>query len=163
MPWIKRFIVFLILTFIIFFGYIGIGSDSLAHLEKEIITKTDIKVVSVGQYEFGKGGLVLVGIDKNGNGALKAYSVIPGFNSFMKTQNFSFDNQHTSVEWVGESWIGYQALTYQDGKLYEESEGSGLGFGRRVLRWFVLSAFVSCLITYGPAILRNIRNRKKSK
>jgi hypothetical protein len=89
MPWIKRFIVFLILTFIIFFGYIGIGSNSLDRLEKEIITKSGIKVVSVGQYEFGKGGLVLVGIDKNDKGILKAYSVIPVFNRFMKTQDFS--------------------------------------------------------------------------
>ena len=158
---IKRFGAFLLLTVILWIGYMAISSSPLDSLEKQIITKSDIKVITIGQYEFGKGGLVLVGTDKNDVGVLKTYAKIPIFARFVETRELDFKKQNTPVDLIGESWVGYQVLRYQDGTLKQVSDGRGMGFGRRVLRWFFLSSSVSCLITYGPEILRNIRKRKE--
>lgn len=154
-------VVFILLIPILLFGFVFFSSSRLPDLEKNIIVKSDIKVTSIEKHPFGNGGLVLIGLDNSGDGILRAYTKFPVINRYMKTKAFSFTSKDDSVLFAGESWAGYQALTYKDGKLMEESKASGNGFAGRIPLWVTLSALSSFLITYGPNYLRKRKQKVK--
>jgi len=159
----KRIAAFVLLLITLVCGYVLIQSSTIEKLEKKIITTSDIKVEVVGQYLFGKGGMALVGQNVNGDGVFQTYTKIPVINRYMQTYEVRFTSEEQPLYIAGESWDGYQALIYQDGKLNNEDSPSGLGFAGRIPLWITLSALASCLIIYGPSILRNIRKRKENK
>jgi hypothetical protein len=159
----KRIAVFVLLLITLVCGYVLIQSSTIEKLENKIITTSDIKIEVVGQYQFGIGGMALVGQNVDGDGVFQAYAKIPVLNRYMKTYEVSFISEEQPLYIAGESWDGYQALIYQDGKLNNEDSPSGLGFAGRIPLWITLSALTSFLITYGPTTLRNTRKRKENK
>ena len=159
----KRIAVFVLLFVILLSGFVFIKSANLATLEQEIIVKSGIKVEAVGQYTFGKGGLVLVCQDLNGDGAFKAYTRIPLINRYMKTYELNFNHKDQPLYLAVESWEGFQALTFQDSKLKIEGNPTGLGFAGRIPLWITLSALSSYLITYGRSMTNNMRKKKDRK
>lgn len=153
----KNIAVFVLLLLILLSGYIFFSSSTAADQEKNIITKSEMKIVSVEKYNFGKGGLVLIAQEKSGNGILKAYTLMPVIDRYMKTTAIRFNKEDQPVRFVGESWGGYQALTYQDGKLVVKSDMSGAGFAGRIPLWIALSALTSFVILFVANYVRKRR------
>jgi hypothetical protein len=151
----KRIAVFILLLITLVCGYVLIQSSTIEKLEKKIITTSDIKIEVVRQYQFGIGGMALVGQNVNGDGVFQTYAKIPVLNRYMQTYEVRFTSEEQPLYIAGESWDGYQALIYQDGKLNNEDSPSGLGFAGRIPLWITISTLVSFLVTYGPGWLRN--------
>lgn len=156
----RRVIKLFSLAFLFFFIFLMIISSSLDRLENEIITKSGFKVVSVGQYEFGRGGVVLVALDEGGDGILKAAVEFPVLKRVVKLQEIEFEFEEIPLEFIAESWSGKQLVSYREGKLNEITKGDGFGFVSRLLRWFFMVQFIAFLIVYGPILAQHFRNKK---
>ena len=158
----KKYITAIALLFVIFLvGFIIINTARLDTLEKDIVVTPDIKVEAVGQYTFGKGGLVLVGQSKSGDGVFKAYTKIPVIDRYMETLEIPFSDEDQPLYIAVESWEGYQAMTFHDGEFKIESKPTGAGFAGRIPLWITLSALASFLIVYVPNRLQ--RGKAKSE
>ena len=156
----KSIAAFVLLLISLVCGYVLIQSSTIEKLEKEIITTSEFKVEVVGQYQFGKGGMALVGQDIDDDGIFQTYVKIPVVNRYMKTYETRFKSEDQPLYIAGESWDGYRALIYQEGKLNNEDSPSGLGFAGRIPLWITISAIASFLITFGPTWMHKRKENK---
>lgn len=143
----SSWIVYILLIPVFLSGSILFFSSPFANIQKEIATDAGITSASVEQFSFGAGGFILLGQDKNGDGILRAYTKFPIINRYAKTKAFSYSKADQPLQLAGESWAGYQALTFEESKLTVASDASGIGFVRTLLRWFALSNLGALIIT----------------
>lgn len=157
---ITRWIVCFVLTLSIFFGaYMTLNSTNRNNLEHKLLDESSLKIESIVQSTFGEGGLVLVGLDRQDAGIMEAYTKIPFVNRYVATKKFDFEKTDMPLHFAGESWKGFQALTFDGTKLKEEDASTGLGFTGRMIFWAAVAAILSLGATVGFIIMSRLRRQ----